>query len=91
MYKNLHFKIILILAIFTITLMSVIGAVLIGSAFNFYSNDFMTQMEQAFEVGRQADVVEAPAKKESVMEKLAQAAEKTAPASPSPKRKEPER
>ena len=50
MYKNLHFKIILILAIFTITLMSVIGAVLIGSAFNFYSNDFMTQMEQAFEV-----------------------------------------
>ena len=48
-------------------------------------------MEQAFEVGRQADVVEAPAKKESVMEKLAQAAEKTAPASPSPKRKEPER
>lgn len=49
MYKNLHFKIILILAIFTITLMSVIGAVLIGSAFNFYSNDFMTQMEQAFD------------------------------------------
>ena len=48
-------------------------------------------MEQAFEVGRQADVVEAPAKKESVMEKLAQAAEKTAPASPSPKRKDPER
>lgn len=51
MYKNLHFKIIIILAIFTITLMSVIGAVLIGSAFNFYSNDFMTQMEQAFDTG----------------------------------------
>ena len=51
MYKNLHFKIIIILAIFTITLMSVIGAVLIGSAFNFYSNDFMTQMEQAFDSG----------------------------------------
>lgn len=49
MYKNLHFKIILILAIFTITLMSVIGAVLISSAFNFYSNDFITQMEQAFD------------------------------------------
>jgi len=32
-----------------------------------------------------------PPKRESVMEKLAQAAEKTAPASPSPKRKEPER
>lgn len=30
-------------------------------------------------------------KRESVMEKLAQAAEKAAPASPSPKRKEPER
>ena len=51
MYKNLHFKIIIILAIFTITLMSVIGAVLIGSAFNFYSDDFMTQMEQAFDTG----------------------------------------
>jgi len=37
-----------------------------------------------------ADKIDSP-KRESVMEKLAQAAEKTAPASPSPKRKEPER
>ena len=58
MYKNLHFKIILILAIFTITLMSVIGAVLIGSAFNFYSNDFMTQMEQAFDAD--GNIITAP-------------------------------
>ena len=37
-----------------------------------------------------ADKIDSP-KRESVMEKLAQAAEKAAPASPSPKRKEPER
>ena len=48
-------------------------------------------MEQAFEVGRQAVVVDSPAKKESVMEKLAQATEKIAPATPSHKHKEPER
>ena len=36
------------------------------------------------------DKLDSP-KRESVMEKLAQAAEKAAPASPSPKRKEPER
>ena len=49
MYKNLHFKIILILVIFTVTLMSVIGAVLVGSAFSFYSDDFFSQMETAFD------------------------------------------
>ena len=48
-------------------------------------------MEQAFEVGRQAVVVNDPIKRASVMEKLAQAAEKTAPAMPSHKHKEPER
>ena len=48
-------------------------------------------MEQAFEVGRQAVVVDSPARKESVMEKLAQATEKIAPATPSHKYKEPQR
>ena len=48
-------------------------------------------MEQAFEVGRQAVVVDAPAKKESVMGKLAEAAEKIAPPTSSHKHKEPER
>ena len=48
-------------------------------------------MEQAFEVGRQAVVVDSPARKESVMEKLAQDTEKIAPATPSHKYKEPQR
>ena len=49
MYKNLHYKIILIFVIFTITLMTAIGAIMIGSAYNFYNNDFIDQMESAFE------------------------------------------
>lgn len=47
-------------------------------------------MDQMFEVARQAVVVDAP-KRESVMEKLTQTAEKAALAKPSPKHKEPER
>jgi len=49
-----------------------------------------TAVEVAKVLRSQLDRI-APPKRESVMEKLAQAAEKTAPASPSPKRKEPER
>lgn len=45
MYKNLHFKIILIFVIFTITLMTVISAVLLSNAYSFYNNDFKHQME----------------------------------------------
>ena len=48
MYKNLHYKIILIFVIFTITLMTAIGAILIGSAYHFYNNDFIDEMEDAF-------------------------------------------
>jgi len=48
-------------------------------------------MEEVFQVARQATVVDAPAKKESVMGKLAEAAEKIAPPTPSQKHKEPER
>lgn len=47
-------------------------------------------MEQAFEVARDAVVVDAP-KKESVMDKLAQSAEKAVPHTGSHKQKEPER
>ena len=49
-----------------------------------------TAVEVAKVLRSQLDKIEPP-KRESVMEKLAQAVEKTAPASPSPKRKEPER
>ena len=48
-------------------------------------------MEQAFEVSSQAFATAAPERKESVMEKLAQAAEKTVPSVSSHKHKEPER
>ena len=49
MYKNLHYKIILIFVIFTITLMTAIGAILIGSAYDFYNNDFIDVMESALD------------------------------------------
>ena len=49
MYKNLHYKIILIFVIFTITLMTAIGAILISSAYNYYNNTFIDQMESAFD------------------------------------------
>ena len=48
-------------------------------------------MEEVFQVARQATVVDAPAKKESVMGKLAEATERIAPPTPSQKHKEPER
>ena len=51
MYKNLHYKIILMFVIFTITLMTAIGVIMIGSAYNFYNNDFIEQMESALEPG----------------------------------------
>jgi two-component system sensor histidine kinase VicK len=49
MYKNLHYKIILIFVIFTITLMTAIGAIMISSASTFYNNDFLDQMQTAFD------------------------------------------
>ncbi len=44
MYKNLHYKIILIFVVFTITLMTAVGAILVSSAYTFYNNDFLEQM-----------------------------------------------
>lgn len=49
MYKNLRFKIILILVIFTIILMSVVGTVLLVSTNNFYKNDFKKSMQTALD------------------------------------------
>lgn len=51
MYKNLHFKIILIFVIFTVTLMAAISIVLITSAYDFYNNDFIDNMKSAFDEG----------------------------------------
>lgn len=51
MYKNLHYKIILIFVVFTITLMTVIGAILVGSSNTFYNNDFLDQMNDALAPG----------------------------------------
>ena len=47
MYRNLHFKIILIFVVFTITLMTAISAVLIISSNRFYSSDFQSEMKTA--------------------------------------------
>lgn len=49
MYKNLHYKIILIFVIFTITLMAAIGSILISNSYNFYNDSFMEQMTAAFD------------------------------------------
>ena len=49
MYKNLHYKFILIFVVFTITLMTVIGAMLVSGAFAFYNNDFLEEMNAAFD------------------------------------------
>lgn len=48
MYRNLHFKIILIFVVFTIVLMATVGSVLFVNIYNFYNSDFNDQMEQAF-------------------------------------------
>ena len=44
MYKNLHFKIILIFVVFTVTLMAAISAVLIVSSYRFYSSELQNEM-----------------------------------------------
>lgn len=46
MFKSIYFKIVLILAIFIITVMSVIGAVLLSSVSSFYADEFFSQMEE---------------------------------------------
>ncbi len=48
MSRSLYAKIILILVIFIITVMSVVGTVLLNSVNHFYTDDFVTQMEQSF-------------------------------------------
>ena len=57
MYKNLHYKIILIFVIFTITLMTAIGAIMISSASTFYNNDFLDQMQQMKNMGSMEQIL----------------------------------
>lgn len=47
MYRNLHFKIMLIFIIFTFMLMAVIGAVMLSGAFSFYNNMFYSRMDDS--------------------------------------------
>lgn len=53
MYRGLYFKIILILVVFILIVMSVVGAVLISSVFNFYNNEFLDCMKQNFDTDGQ--------------------------------------
>lgn len=48
MYRGLYFKIILILVIFTLIVMSVVGAVLISSVLGYYNDQFAACMTQYF-------------------------------------------
>ena len=48
MYRGLHFKIILIFVIFTVALMAALGAVMVVGSFNYYNEEFASQMETAF-------------------------------------------
>lgn len=48
MYRGLYFKIILILVIFTLIVMSVVGAVLISSVLGYYNDQFTACMTQNF-------------------------------------------
>ncbi len=49
MYRSIYFKIILIFVMFMITVMAVVGTVLINSVFNFYTDEFVNQMDRYFE------------------------------------------
>ena len=51
MYKSLYFKIVLILVIFTVAIMIVVGAVLLNSAYSFYNNEFIDQMNETLGEG----------------------------------------
>ena len=48
MYKKLQFKIVLILVSFIISVMTVVGTILIGSIFSYFTNDFLRQQNEVF-------------------------------------------
>ncbi len=59
MYRSLYFKIILIFVMFMITVMAVVGTVLINSVFNFYTDEFVKQMERYFDGDLRQDLLNA--------------------------------
>lgn len=48
MYKNLHFKIVVIFVVFTIVIMTAVGAMMLQSTVDFYADEFDMQMSGAF-------------------------------------------
>ena len=48
MFRSLHMKLMLIMTLLIISLMTVVGAFLINSVANYYTQDFYTQMSEAF-------------------------------------------
>ena len=48
MFRSLHMKLMLILPLLIVSLMTVVGAFLINSVANYYTQDFYTQMSEAF-------------------------------------------
>ena len=49
MFRSLHMKLMLIMTLLIILLMTVVGAFLINSVANYYTQDFYTQMSEAFQ------------------------------------------
>ena len=49
MFRSLHMKLMLIMTLLIILLMTVVGAFLINSVSNYYTQDFYTQMSEAFQ------------------------------------------
>ena len=48
MFRSLHMKLMLIMTLLIVSLMTVVGAFLINSVANYYTQDFYTQMSEAF-------------------------------------------
>ena len=48
MFRSLHMKLMLIMTLLIISLMTVVGAFLINSVANYYTQDFYSQMSEAF-------------------------------------------
>lgn len=46
MYRSLYFKIILIFVVLMVTVMAVVGTVLLNGVFQFYTDEFVTQIDQ---------------------------------------------
>ena len=59
MYKSLNSKLVLIFIVFIIAVMATVGIFLMNSVFDFYTNDFLSQMEEGFDESAVARLTEA--------------------------------